>query len=51
MLTFDAFGFIQVTFLLFIFVGLGSALMADASAPVMPITRTPRRRRMTAVEP
>ena len=42
MLTFDAFSFIQVTFLLFIFVGLGSALMADASAPVMPITRTPR---------
>jgi O-antigen ligase len=51
MLTFDAFGFIQVTFLLFIFVGLGSALMADSSAPVMPITRTPRRRTMTAVEP
>lgn len=51
MLTFDAFAFIQVTFLLFIFVGLGSALMADASAPVMPITRTPRRRRATALQP
>lgn len=51
MLTFDAFAFIQVTFLLFIFVGLGSVLMADASAPVMPITRTPRRRRMAGVQP
>ena len=33
MLTFDAFAFIQVTFLLFIFVGLGSALMAEPPTP------------------
>ena len=29
MLTFDAFAFIQVTFLMFIFVGIGSALLAE----------------------
>jgi hypothetical protein len=34
MLTFDAFSFIQVTFLLFIFVGLGAALMAERPMPV-----------------
>jgi polysaccharide biosynthesis protein PslJ len=34
MLTFDAFSFIQVTFLLFIFVGLGSAVMAERPTPV-----------------
>ena len=34
MLTYDAFSFIQVTFLLFILVGLGSALVAERSAPV-----------------
>jgi hypothetical protein len=33
MLTFDAFAFIQVTFLMFIFVGLGSALLAERPAP------------------
>ena len=34
MLTYDAFSFIQVTFLLFIFVGLGSALMAERPTPL-----------------
>jgi O-antigen ligase len=34
MITFDAFAFIQVTFLLFIFVGLGSALLAERPTPV-----------------
>jgi O-antigen ligase len=33
MLTYDAFAFIQVTFLLFIFVGLGAALMAERATP------------------
>jgi hypothetical protein len=33
MLTFDAFAFIQVTFLLFILVGLGSALLAERPMP------------------
>ena len=34
MLTFDAFSFIQVTFLLFILVGLGSALLAERPTPL-----------------
>jgi O-antigen ligase len=34
MITFDAFAFIQVTFLLFIFVGLGSALLAERPTPL-----------------
>jgi polysaccharide biosynthesis protein PslJ len=34
MITLDAFAFIQVTFLLFIFVGLGSALLAERPTPV-----------------
>jgi O-antigen ligase len=34
MLTYDAFAFIQVTFLLFILVGIGTALMAERPAPV-----------------
>lgn len=34
MLTYDAFSFIQVTFLLFIFVGLGSALLAERPTPL-----------------
>jgi hypothetical protein len=34
MLTYDAFSFIQVTFLLFIFVGLGSALLAERPVPL-----------------
>jgi hypothetical protein len=34
MLTFDAFAFIQVTFLLFIFVGLGAALLAERPTPL-----------------
>lgn len=38
MLTYDAFAFIQVTFLLFILVGLGAALMAAPSTPV-PVAR------------
>jgi O-antigen ligase len=34
MVTYDAFAFIQVTFLMFIFVGLGSALMAARPTPL-----------------
>ena len=34
MMTYDAFSFIQVTFLLFIFIGLGSALLAERPSPV-----------------
>jgi polysaccharide biosynthesis protein PslJ len=34
MLTYDAFSFIQVTYLLFIFVGLGSALLAERPTPL-----------------
>jgi O-antigen ligase len=34
MMTYDAFAFIQVTFLLFIFVGLGSALLAERPTPL-----------------
>ena len=34
MFTYDAFAFIQVTFLLFIFVGLGSALLAERPTPL-----------------
>lgn len=34
MVTYDAFSFIQVTFVLFIFVGLGSALLAAPPTPV-----------------
>jgi O-antigen ligase len=41
MFTFDAFSFIQVTFLLFILVGLGAALLNERPTPVAV---TPRRR-------
>ena len=34
MMTYDAFSFIQVTFLLFIFIGLGSSLMAERPTPL-----------------
>lgn len=34
MVTYDAFAFIQVTFLLFIFVGIGSALLAERPTPL-----------------
>jgi len=34
MFTFDAFSFIQVTFLMFVFVGLGAALMAERPTPL-----------------
>jgi polysaccharide biosynthesis protein PslJ len=34
MLTFDAFAFIQVTFLLFILIGLGAALLAERPTPL-----------------
>jgi polysaccharide biosynthesis protein PslJ len=34
MLTFDAFAFIQVTFLMFILVGLGAALLAERPTPL-----------------
>jgi O-antigen ligase/polysaccharide polymerase Wzy-like membrane protein len=44
MVTYDAFSFIQVTFLLFILVGLGTALIAERTAPVTFLTRVRRRR-------
>ena len=44
MVTYDAFSFIQVTFLLFILVGLGTALIAERAAPVTFLTRVRRRR-------
>jgi polysaccharide biosynthesis protein PslJ len=34
MLTLDAFAFVQVTFLMFIFIGLGSALLAERPTPL-----------------
>jgi hypothetical protein len=34
MLTYDAFAFIQVTFILFIFTGLGSSLLAERPMPI-----------------
>ena len=34
MFTYDAFSFIQVTFLMFILVGLGSALLAERPTPL-----------------
>jgi O-antigen ligase len=43
MMTYDAFSFIQVTFLLFIFIGLGSALLAERPTPLAV--------RMNAAEP
>jgi O-antigen ligase len=49
MFTYDAFSFIQVTFLVFIFIGLGSALMAEPATPLAvrglpPVTPPPRPR-------
>jgi hypothetical protein len=49
MLTFDAFAFIQVTFLLFIFVGLGSALLAERPTPLAARMQRSQRR-TTAVD-
>ena len=56
MLTFDAFSFIQVTFLLFIFVAIGSALLAERPTPLAVRsqrvgTRWPLRGRETAPAP
>jgi hypothetical protein len=34
MVTYDAFAFIQVTFLMFILVGLGSVLLAERPTPL-----------------
>jgi hypothetical protein len=45
MLTYDSFSFIQVTFLLFIFLGLGSALMAEPPMPRAVLEPRPRRGR------
>ena len=41
MLTFDAFSFIQVTFLMFVFVGLGASLMAERPTPLAVRARKP----------
>ena len=49
MFTFDAFSFIQVTFLLFIFVGLGAALLAERPGPpVLRALPAPPARRIRA---
>ena len=50
MFTYDAFYFIQVTFLLFIFIGLGSALLARGAAPVEARPRS-RRGRLAVAPP
>ncbi len=53
MLTYDAFSFIQVTFLLFIFVGLGAALLAEQPVP-RPVEQpvpAPSRRSSSPVRP
>ena len=53
MLTYDAFSFIQVTFLLFIFVGLGSVLLAEQPVP-RPVEQpvpAPSRRSSSPVRP
>jgi polysaccharide biosynthesis protein PslJ len=42
MLTYDAFAFIQVTFLLFILIGLGSALLAERPTPLAMRSGTDR---------
>jgi polysaccharide biosynthesis protein PslJ len=47
MLTYDAFSFIQVTYLLFIFVGLGSALLAERPTPLA--ARAGRRERAARI--
>ena len=45
MLTYDAFSFIQVTFLLFMLVGLGCALLSERPIPhAVPVQRARRRR-------
>lgn len=48
MLTYDAFAFIQVTFLLFIFVGIGCALMAERPTPLAARTAPAGRRAVRA---
>ena len=48
MFTYDAFAFIQVTFLLFIFVGLGSAVLAERP---LPIRASSRRRHQGLLQP
>jgi polysaccharide biosynthesis protein PslJ len=47
MLTFDAFSFIQVTFLLFIFVGLAAALLAERPTPLAVRSQPLRGRTLT----
>jgi hypothetical protein len=44
MLTFDAFSFIQVTFMLFMLVALGSALLAERPTPLRVRARSLSRR-------
>ena len=61
MLTYDAFSFIQVTFLLFLLVGLGSALLVERSTPLavrarrrlpeVPASRLDQRRRAQRARP
>ncbi len=52
MLTYDAFSFIQVTFLVFVLVGLGCALLSERPTPrAVPVRTTPRRRRRSLWDP
>lgn len=48
MVTYDAFSFIQVTFLLFIFIGIGSALMAERPTPLAVRTSREEQRRTSS---
>ena len=41
MFTYDAFSFIQVTFLMFILVGLGAALLAERPTPPVAVAALP----------
>lgn len=49
MLTYDAFSFIQVTFLLFIFVGIGAALAAEQPMPLAARAASRRRAKPAAL--
>ena len=51
MLTFDAFAFIQVTFLMFIFVGLGSVATGAESAATAPEKESVSLRRRPRTSP
>ena len=51
MLTFDAFSFIQVTFLMFLLVGLGSVTMRTESEEAAPVAESVSLRRRPVTNP